>query len=419
MNRFSDREGKLVKLGKKRKDKITELLGLDSRAVVKVGVEEYLKELLLLAAELLVNTEVEERAGRRNERNGDRVCSRWGKQDGSVMLMEQRVPMKKPRLRTGRNGTEVELETYKQLNGKELLNKAAGEKLLSGLSTRRFEKTVEEFVDSRGIGRQTISRRGIGEMSKRLEEFQKRSLAGLDILVVFVDGVHLSETVYVTAVGVDKDGNKHVLGFEPGSTESSGVCRSLMSNLMEREILKEDEGLLFVVDGGKGLKKAIREVFGKGAQVQRCTIHKKRNVEEKLPKKEQKEFREKFNAAYNKKTYKEAEKAFTELRAELLLRHRGAAANSLTEGLTEILTLHKLGIDGTLRRSLSTTNSIESIFSAARYYTRNVKRWQKEEQMERWLASGLLEAEKNLRKIPGYTTLKTLKAALTNSQECQ
>jgi transposase-like protein len=186
----------------------------------------------------------------------------------------------------------------------------------------------------------------------------------------------------------------------------------LISSLIERGVLEEDGGMLFVVDGGKGLHKAITEVFGKRVQIQRCTVHKKRNVLDKLPKKDHEEFKHKFNAAYNKKTFKEAEKAFVGLRNELILKRQSRAADSLTEGLQQILTLHKLGINGALRRSLNTTNCIESIFSAARYYTRNVKRWQKEEQMERWIAAGLLEAEKKLRKIPGHTNLKKLKQAL-------
>jgi transposase-like protein len=178
----------------------------------------------------------------------------------------------------GANGAEVELETYEHLNNKDFLNKQAGAKLLSGVSTRRFEKTVEQLLRGKGIGRQTISRRGILDMTRKLEEFRERSLEGLDILVVFVDGIHLGETVYVTAVGIDSQGRKHVLGFEPGSTENSGVCRSLLSNLIERNILDESGGVLFVVDGGKGLRKAINEVFSKRVQVQRCTVHKKRNV---------------------------------------------------------------------------------------------------------------------------------------------
>lgn len=413
MSRSSDTDGRLVKLSKERKDLLTQLLGMESRQILEQGVAGTIRELLVLMAELLVNTEVIEKAGERYGRDPEKSCSRWGTQAGSVLVMEQRVPIKKQRLRAGgANGSEVELATYEQLNNKDFLNEQAGAKLLSGVSTRRFEKTVEQLLRGKGIGRQTISRRGIADMTRKLEEFRERSLEGLDILVVFVDGIHLGETVYVTAVGIDSQGRKHVLGFEPGSTESSGVCRSLLSNLIERKILDESGGVLFVVDGGKGLKKAIREVFNKRVQVQRCTVHKKRNVQDKLPKKEHEEFNQKFNAAYNKKSFKEAEKAFVALQRELIIKRRSAAANSLTEGLLEILTLHRLGIQGTLKRSLNTTNCIESVFSAARYYTRNVKRWNKEEQMERWIAAGLLEAEQKLRKVPGYTGLNKLKQAL-------
>jgi transposase-like protein len=414
MSRSSDADGKLVKLSKERKELLTQLLGIDSKQILEQGVAESIRELLMLAAELLVNTEVIEKAGERYSRDPEKTCSRWGTQDGSVLVMEQRVPIKKQRLRTGAQGTEVELETYKELNKKEFLNEQAGAKLLSGVSTRRFPKTLEKLVRGKGIGRQTISVRGVADMTRKLQEFRERSLEGLDILVVFVDGIHLGETVYVTAVGIDSQGRKHVLGFEPGSTENSGVCRSLISNLIERGVLEESGGMLFVVDGGKGLQKAIAEVFGKRVQIQRCTVHKKRNVLDKLPKKEHEEFKQKFNAAYNKKSFKEAEKAFVALRNELILKHRGKAADSLTEGLQQILTVHRLGINGTLRRSLSTTNSIESVFSAARYYIRNVKRWQGEAQMERWIAAGLLEAEQKLRKVPGDTSLKQLKQALRN-----
>jgi transposase-like protein len=389
-------------------DVLSSLLVDDLSQIVQQGVRGWLNERGVLLAQLLMNAEVIQTVGERHKHNTERDCVRWGGQDGSVLLLEQRVPLSKPRVRTRGGGSEVELGTYKALNDKEFLNEQAAAKLLSGLSTRRFEKTL-----------QTVSQRGIEEMTKQLEEFQHRSLAGVDILAVFIDGIGLGDMVYVAAVGIDSDGNRHVLGFEAGSTERSGVCRQLLSNLIERGILSEDGGIFFVVDGGKGLRKAIHEVFGKRARVQRCTIHKKRNVEQKLPDFLQKEFREKFNAAYSKQTYKDAEKAFVGLRDWLVLKRRTGAANSLLEGQQEILTLHRLGISGTLQRSLCTTNCIESVFSAARYYTRNVKRWQKEEQMERWLAAGLLEAEKRLRRLPGYTQLKKLKEALGRVKKAQ
>lgn len=202
------------------------------------------------------------------------------------------------------------------------------------------------------------------------------------------------------------------MDFEPGTIESSNICKGLLRNLLERKILSEEGSYLFVIDGSKALKKAIHEVFGNRSYIQRCFVHKKRNIKDKLPQFMQEEILQKFNAAYNKKTLKAAQAALVKLRQELIVKRRHAAANSLTEGMQELLTLHKLGITGALKKSLYTTNCIESVFSAARYYSRNVKRWRKEEQMERWMAAGLLEAEKNLRRIPGYTNMKRLIQAL-------
>lgn len=412
MTRSSNKRVAGVNLSKERLELISDLLVEDISTIVREGVRGWLKERSAFLAQLLLQAEVKELTGRRYERNKQEGASRWGQQDGSVLLMEQRVPVSKPRVRVKGGGGEVKLETYEALNEKGFLNEQAVVKLLSGLSTRRFEPALEKALRGRGIGRQTISQRGIEEMTRQLEEFQTRSLEGAEILVVFMDGIGLADTTHVAAVGIDTEGKRHVLGFESGSTENHGVCRQLLSNLIDRGILNESGGMLFVVDGGKGLRKAITEVFGKRARVQRCMLHKRRNVEDKLPEKERQEFRHKYNAAYNEKSLGEAQNAFCELVRWLQRNRRTGAANSLLEGQQELLTLHRLGIGGRLRRSLCTTNCIESVFSAARYYTRNVKRWQSETQMERWLASGLLEAEKKLRKVPGYTQINKLKKVL-------
>ena len=412
MARSSSTTSTSVNLSKDRLDLLSKLLVEDLSEISVQGVRDWLKDRIVLIAHLLLNAEVLERVGERNQRNPERDCVRHGSQDGSVLLLEQRVPVKKPRIRTKNGASEIELEMYNHLNDKTFLNEQAAAKLLSGTSTRRFKTTLDKMLRGRGIGRQTISDRAVSEMSARLEEFRTRNLEDVEIVAVLIDGIHLADSVYVAAVGIDRDGRKHVLDFEQGSTESSAICRRLLRNLLERKILREDGAYLFVIDGGTGVKKALKEVFGKRAFIQRCIVHKKRNVTDKLPKKEREEFVHKFNAAYNQKSFKEAEKAFLKLRNELLLKNRASAANSLLEGMPELLTLHRLGIAGVLRRSLYSTNGIESIFSAARYYTRNVKRWRKEEQIERWMAAGLLEAEKKLRRIPGYTGIKKLIAAL-------
>lgn len=412
MSRSSSKKLVSVNLGPERLDLLTKLLVQDKDEIIEAGISSWLLAHQELLARLVINREVIELVGERGKHNQERECVRWGSQNGSVLLSEQRVPVKKPRVRTRDGLHEIELQTYEALNDKEFLNKQATAKLLSGLSSRRFPKALEKHLRGRGIGRQTISQRGIAEMTKQLEEFQSRSLAGLNVVAVFMDGIHLGDDVYIAAVGIDSMGRRHVLDFESGSTEYSGICRALLSRLIDRGILHEAGGVLFIIDGGKGLRKAIRDVFGKRAHVQRCTIHKRRNVEEKLPQKLVSQFRQKFNAAYAKESRKDAEDAFVELRNWLTSERRHAAAASLLEGQQELLTLHDLGISGLLRRSLCTTNCIESLFSAARYYMRNVKRWHGEEQMNRWIASGLMEAEKNLRKIPGYSQLQKFKEVL-------
>lgn len=417
MRRSSSKVRSSVNLSKERKDLLSQLLIEDMDTIVEHGVQKWLLERLGMIADLLLHKEVNNLVGTRHARNPERDCYRWGAEDGAVYLLEQKVPIRKPRVRTkGAGSSEIELRMYSELNDKEFLNEQAAAKLLGGLSTRRFKEHLEQLLDGRGVGRQTISNRAMEEMTVRLEEFQTRSLVDVDILVVFIDGITLGDTIYIAAVGIDTHGKKHVLGFEDGSTESHGICRNLLSNLIDRGILSAEGGFLCVIDGGKGLKKALAELYGNRIRIQRCTVHKKRNVLQKLQKCYHDEFSHKFNAAYNEPTFKESEKKFRELR-DWLATKKIRAADSLTEGLQELLTLHKLGITGTLRRSLSTTNSIESVFSSARFCMRNVKRWRKEEQMERWLASGLLEAEKRLRKVPGYTQLKKLKDILRNPQK--
>jgi putative transposase len=413
MARSSSKTGPSVKLSKERRDHLTALLDLDLKQVLEGGIRQYMHDHLKLLAELLMNQEVIELVGQRSARDTDRTVSRWGSQDGCASLLEQKVRIEKPRVRTaGKNGTEIQLRTYEALTDPSFLNEQAAVKLLSGLSTRNLPKTLEKMLDGRGIGRQSISNRGIEEMTKQLEVFKNRSFGKQEFVVVFMDGVGLADRLFVTAVGVDKTGSKHVLGFEQGSTENSGICRRLLSNLIERGILNANGGHLFAIDGGKGLHKAIKDVFGTTVEIQRCTQHKKRNVLDKLPKQMHKTFIQKFAAAYSKKTYKGALAAFEKLRRELEMAGCNSAAVSLVEGNLELLTLHRLKIDGMLRKSLCTTNIIESLFSNARYQTRNVKRWRKEEQMERWLAASLLKAEKALRRVPGYTQMSKLIAEL-------
>ena len=416
MKKSSTARRRIVNLSPNRLEQVTELLNIDLKRTVQEGVTQGVLEFCQLFVDLLMNTEAQELAGERYKHDPDRQITRWGKQDGTASVLGQRMPVKKQRLRDTVSGTEVEMESYKALNEKSLLNEENVANMIAGVSTRRLSTTVEGLVRERGVGRQSVSRRGIEVMSQQLDLFRNRSLADKDILVIFIDGIGLGKRLHIAAVGVDRHGKKHLLGVKQGATENSGVCKALLADLAERGLSESGE-YLFVIDGSKALAKAVREVFGIRALIQRCLLHKIRNVYDYLPKHLQRSCTQKIHAAYSKESYREAEKSFDLLRRELVSLGQQSAADSLIEGLQDLLTLHKLHIKGVLRKSLRTTNCIESIFSAARYYTRNVKRWRNEEQMDRWLATGLLEAEKHLKRIPGYTQLPKLRQEMTKAIE--
>lgn len=401
--RSSSPKQALVNLTPQRRELIRQLLCINHKEVIEHGVFDYINEFCVLAGLLVLEAEVETVVGPRYSHDPDREFVRHGTQQGKIKALGQMVPIEKPRIRTKDKLVEYELESYLQLSSKDVLNNEFAQKLIHGLSTRSYGGVVEKLLESTTLSRQSVSRRAKESMEKTLEEFRTRSLQELDIVAIFVDGIGIGESVHVVALGLDSTGKKHVLGMEHGSTEKSGVCKSLISNLFERG-LKEDEKYLFVIDGSKALRKAIKEVFGRDAEVQRCIEHKKRNVLDHLPKSKASWFRGEFAAAYSNKTYKAASRAFQNLIQKLYCINE-RATKALAEGLEELLTLHRLKVDGKLRKSLCTTNCIESTFATARYYMRNVKRWRKDIQMERWLACGLLKAESTLKKIPGYTRM--------------
>jgi|SRR5579883_1083403 len=410
MPRSSSNNSHLVNLSPERKAALNILLGTRVENVVANGVQEFLLEGLLLFADLLMQAEVKQLVGGRYERNVERSCVRWGSQSGQIQALGQKVSIEKPRVRIAGGGAEVGLETYRALNNNELLDERMAKKLLCGGSTRLYASDVEKLVGSCGVSRQSVSRRSIEAMTRSLEEFRQRRFDHLDILTIFIDGIGLGDRLHVAALGIDSNGRKHVLAIQQGSSEHSEVCKDLLASLLERG-LSIHRQYLFVIDGSKALAKALREVFGDRCYVQRCLEHKKRNVEARLPKDYWRTFRQKMEAAYAQVSHKEAEDAFEKLRRELQL-VSPTAADRLVDGLPQILTLHRLGLAQKLRKSLCTTNCIESIFASARYYMRNVKRWRKEEQMDRWLAAGLLQAERGLCRVPGYTGLKRLKQIL-------
>ncbi len=394
---------------------------------VEVVVEDILgaakEELLALSVAVgfqvmqrMMEEEVTAIVGPKGKHNRARQAVRHGQENGSVVLGGRRIAIKRPRVRST-DGQEVQLESYAAFQDEHLLTMVALERMLHGLSSRRYQHGLEpvgEDLPASGTSKSTISRRFIRATRHALHELMGRRLDDQRYLVLMVDGVEMAEHAVVVALGIDAEGRKHILGLREGATENAAVVRELLSDLVERG-LKADEGILVVIDGAKALRAAVRQVFGKQAQVQRCQVHKKRNVLEHLPERERTWVGHKLQQAWQEADYDKALAALHRL-ADTLEKQYPGAASSLREGLEETLTLTRLGVPETLRRTLRSTNAIESAFDKVRVASRNVKRWRNGEQVLRWSAAGLLEAEKGFRRIKGYRELPVLAEALSRTQ---
>jgi transposase-like protein len=245
---------------------------------------------------------------------------------------------------------------------------------------------------------------------RKLAELMSRELGGLKLAAVLIDGVHFGAHVVLAAVGVDERGGKHVLGLREGATENAAAARALLADLAERG-LEMSRSILVVIDGAKALRKAVIEVFGARALIQRCREHKKRNVTDALPERLRGTVRGAMNQAYATREAGRARRLLDNLARRLEHQHPGAAA-SLREGLEETLTVMRLGLPANLERVLSSTNLIENLFSRVREIGRRVKRWQSGTMVLRWTAAGVLEAQRGFRKLAGYRALPALVAAL-------
>ncbi len=282
--------------------------------------------------------------------------------------------------------------------------------ILIGVSTRRYERSLEVKSDGRSTSKSAVSRRFVLRTQRQLVEWMNRPLDDLDLLVLFIDGIEVGDHTLVVALGVDSGGVKHILGVCEGSTENATVCQALLSDLAERG-LRTDQPLLVVLDGSKALRKAVRQTFGDNAVVQRCQEHKRRNVASYLPKGLQGLVRMRMRQAYQKNDVDKARSILEGLAGQLEEDYPGAAA-SLREGMEETLTVIALGLPKALRRSLQTTNIIESTLSSVRNVSRNVKRWRSGSMALRWTVTGLIEAEKSFNRIWGYRDLSKLAEAL-------
>ncbi|HEX9683108.1 MAG TPA: IS256 family transposase [Acidimicrobiales bacterium] len=367
----------------------------------------------------MMEAEVTEVAGVKGRHDPDRTHTRHGGENGSVTLGGRRLPVRRPRVRTvGENGHEVTLESYATFADADLLADGMVARMLAGISTRRYPvalepvgEAVEEAATS--TSKSAVSRRFVTATAERLAELCARPLDQARWPIVMLDGVHLGEHLLVVALGVTDDGVKVPLGVVEGSTENATVCTRLVTDLADRG-LDADHGVLFVIDGGKALAKAIRATFGGKALIQRCRRHKERNVLDHLPEAERPLVQRKLRAAWASPDADTALRELTGL-ARALDKKRPGAAASLREGLDHTVTVNRLGVTGSLLKTIESTNPIESMIEIVRDHSRRVKRWQHGEMALRWTAAGMLAAEQQFRRVKGHRQLPHLLAALKHA----
>jgi putative transposase len=367
----------------------------------------------------LMAVEVTEVAGPRGKHNPARVAMRHGTQPGTVTLGGRRLGVRRPRVRTtGEGGHELELDSYRVFASTDLLAEGIVARMLAGLSTRRYPAGLEPVGDqvdaqASGTSKSAVSRRFVTATAERLAELLARRLDQDRWLVVFLDGFGMGEHLLVGALGVTADGTKVPLGVVEGTTENKAVCTRLVADLAERG-LDATRGVLFVIDGGKALDRAIRGVFGAKAAIQRCRRHKERNILEHLPEDERPLVQRRLRAAWASGDPEQAAAELEQL-ARSLARQRPGAAASLREGLAETLTVTRLGVGGRLLQTVESTNPVESMIEIVREHARNVKRWQPGDMRLRWAAAGMLAAAQQFRRVKGYRQLPQLAAAMRHA----
>jgi transposase-like protein len=331
-----------------------------------------------------------------------------------VRLGGQRVPIRVPRIRS-LSGSEIPLRSYEALSGENAVNDLLLKRVLYGISCRNYEAAAESIPGAIGLSSSTVSRGFIEGSAAQLRELQERDLSGEDVVTLFLDGKTFADATMVIALGITMSGDKRFLGFVETDTENEKVLTPFLRSLIERG-LDTSQGLLVILDGGKGLRSAVKKVLRSRALVQRCQWHKRENVVSYLSRSEQVQWRQRLQRAYNRPEYKEALGALEKLHAELEERNQ-SAAGSLAEGLEETLTLHRLGVYGVLGRSLKTTNCLESVNALVEERCAKVDHWKNSSQRHRWLGTALVDIEPRLRRVVGYRHLSKLREALKRELE--
>jgi transposase-like protein len=378
------------------------------------AIDEVIDVMGRATIEAILKMSAEEVAGKRQQgKASERPCYWHGTQPGRVSLAERQLRVDKPRLRKRKAApgeqAEIEIPAYEALRKDERLADRMLGILMRGVSTRNYREVLPEMAEQVGVSKSQVSRENIDAGERLLQELAGRDFSQHDLLVLYIDGMRFGDYLVVAAVGVDAQGNKHVLAIREGATENAEVAKTLLEELVARGV-KPGRRRLFVIDGAKALRVAIDQVYGANQPVQRCRQHKLRNVLGHLPKEQHDQARSTLKAAW--KLVPQEGLAKLRQYAEWLERQWPSAASSVREGLEEMFTVNRLNLPASLRRCLCTTNLIDSTDSGVRQRTRRVTNWQSGSMVLRWAAAGFVETEKNYRRIMGYQQLWMLKAAL-------
>ena len=377
-------------------------------------VETVIHEIGRQTLEVILRLSAEQVAGPRTPGKASGDIRHHGSQPGHVKLADRKVEVKRPRLRHKTEG-EVKIPAYEALRQDRGLSQHMLGALLRGVSTREYQEVLPQMAATVGVSRSAISRQAIEASVEQLQQLQERRWDKIGILVIYLDGQRFADHHILSAVGVDTEGNKHILGIEPGATENAAAVKRLLTHLRDHG-LPTDRKYLFVIDGAKALRAGIDEVFGAEQPVQRCRNHKVRNVLGELPKQQHGQALNLMRAAWKVKTAEEGEKRLEQL-ARFLERDYESAARSLREGMAEMFTLQRLQLPDSLHKCLATTNIIESPQGGVERRTHNVTRWRDADMVERWVASAWLLTEKHFRRIDGHGSLWALAVILGRQTE--
>lgn len=385
---------------------------------LRQGVGELVRQAGVQLMSLLMDEEVRELVGERSQPQAERTANRWGTERGYCVVMGQKVPLQRPRVRST-DDREVRLGSYEMFHRGEPLTETVWEKLMLGLSTRKYGQAIRQFSEAYGLEKSTVSEHFIEASRAKLKDLMERRLDKLRLCALLIDATPFEGQQMVAALGIGEDGRKTILGIRQGATENATVVSELLDDLVDRG-LDFSEPRLYVLDGGKALTAAVKKHAGESAAIQRCQVHKRRNVLDHLSEEQQPQVAKRLNDAYALEDYGAAKQALDRLHRELMDLNP-SAARSLGEGMEETLTVHKLHVPKQLRMTLASTNVIESAFSIVEQVCRNVKRWHGGDQRERWVGSGLLVAEKKFRRVKGHKQIplliKELEVRSTSKQE--